>query len=272
MKRLVIALCVPLLAPAQSVSASTSHEAAPMMAPAQKPLTESDLQDERLAPQRQESAEDILKRFRASYGSNMPRVAVFWNRAFDDQVSDWSSNSRSVVSARGTLKGEIPDGKVNLQGASQAAAQAEYRSNRNRGAASPAFELQSGLVSQLTEAGVTVVDRDAIMRITDNALETGDFSRLSPDQRRLEMRALAEHADMLMVFNRLTSRAFEIEVLDVSSGAIKVMLSSNGVPPEKQKAYQWKATDHGFQKIEQTVTLSEIGEELALQTLAKVTR
>lgn len=270
MKRLAIALCVPLLAPALGVAASTSHEAAPMMAPAQKPLIENDLQKELFAPQRQESAESILNRFRASFGSNKPRVAVFWNRAFDDQVSDWNSNSRSVVSARGTLTGEIPDGKVDLQGASQAAAQAEYRSNRNRAAASPAFELQSGLVSQLTEAGVTVVDRDAIMRITDNALETGDFSRLSPDQRRLEMRALAEHADMLMIFNRLTERAFDIEVLDVNSGAIKAMLSSNGVPPEKQKAHQWKATDHGFQKIEQTVTLSEIGEELALQTLAKV--
>lgn len=272
MKRLVMALCVPLLVPALSVAASTSHEAAPMMAPAQKPLTESDLQEEPFAPQRQESADIIIKRFRTSFGSNMPRVAVFWNRAFDDQISDWSSNRRSVVSARGTLAGEIPDGKINLQGTSQAATQAEYRSNRDRRSNRPAFELQSGLVSQLKEAGVTVVNRDAIMRITDNTLETGDFSRLSPDQRRLEMRALGEHADMLMVFKRLTARRFEIQVLDVSSGAIKAMLSSNGVPPEKQQAYQWKATDHGFQKIEQTVTLSEIGEELALQTLAKVSR
>ena len=54
------------------------------------------------------------------------------------------------------------------------------------------------------------------MRITDNALETGEFSRLSPDQRRLEMRALGEHADMLLVFRELTSDQFQVEVLDVS--------------------------------------------------------
>ena len=136
--------------------------------------------------------------------------------------------------------------------------------------AGPAFELQRGLVSQMVEAGVTVVDRAAIMRITDNALETGEFSRLSPDQRRLEMRALGEHADMLLVFRELTSDQFQVEVLDVRNGSIRVMLSSNGVPPEKAGSNQWKATDRGFQKVEQTVTLDEIGRELALQTLAKL--
>lgn len=270
MKHLAIVFCA--LAPGLSLAASQSHEAAPMMAPAQKPLTDSDLQNERSVPQRLESEEAILDRFRAAFDGNTPRVAVFWNRAFDDQVSDWRSSTRGVVSARGSLKGNVPDGNVDLQGQSQIAAQGEYRSNRTTGPASPAFELQSGLVSQLTEAGVTVVDRNAIMRITDNALETGDFSRLSPDQRRLEMRALGEHADMLLVFRRIADDRFEIEVLDVHSGSIRAMLSSNGVPPEKNKARQWKATDHGFQKVEHTFTLDEIGGELALQTLASVAR
>jgi hypothetical protein len=175
-----------------------------------------------------------------------------------------------VVSTRASLNGEIPDGNVNLQAQGQAAAQGEYRSNRQTGPAGPAFELQSGLVSQMVEAGVTVVDRAAIMRITDNALETGEFSRLSPDQRRLEMRALGEHADMLLVFRKLASDRFEVQVLDVRDGSIRVMLSSNGVPPEKAGSRQWKATDRGFQKVEQTITLDEIGRELALQTLAKL--
>jgi len=270
MKHLAIVFCA--LVPGLSLAASQSHEAAPMMAPAQKPLTDNDLQNERSEPQRQESASAILDRFRAAFDGNMPRVAVFWNRAFDDQVSDWRSNTRGVLSARGSLNGSVPDGNVDLQGQSQVAAQGEYRSNPTAGPASPAFELQSGLVSQLTKAGVTVVDRNAIMRITDNALETGDFSRLSPDQRRLEMRALGEHADMLLVFRRLADDRFEIEVLDVHNGSVRAMLSSNGVPPEKAKARQWKATDHGFQKVEQTVTLNEIGGELALQTLASVAR
>lgn len=270
MKRLALALCVPLLAPGFGLAASQTHEAAPMMAPVQKPLTDEDLKEDRSAPQRTESADAIISRFKAAFGNQPPRMAVFWNRAFDDQVSDWSSNTRGVVSTRGSLNGEVPDGNLNLQAQGQMAAQGEYRPNRRASSGGPAFELQTGLVSQMIEAGVTVVDRDAILRITDNALETGDFSRLSPDQRRLEMRALGEHADMLLVFRKLAHDKFELEVLDVRDGRIRAMLSSNGVPPEKDKARQWKATDHGFQKVEQTVTLDEIGQELALQTLARL--
>ncbi|WP_203299331.1 hypothetical protein [Marinobacter sediminum] len=272
MRRLAWMLCMPLLASGYSLTASQSHEAAPMMAPAQKSLTDNDLTNDRSAPQRSESAEVIIKRFRAAYGNETPRVAVFWNRAFDDQVSDWSSNARGVVSTRGSLNGEVPDGNVDLQGHGQMAAQAEYRPNRRSGPAEPAFQLQSGLVSQLTEAGVSVVARDAIMRITDNTLENGDFSRLSPDQRRLEMRALGEHADMLLVIRKLARDSFEVEVIDVQNGNIRAMLSSNGVPPEQDQTRQWKATSKGFQRIEQTFTLNEIGQELALQTLAKLGR
>lgn len=270
MKRLALALCVPLLAPGFSLAASQPHEAAPMMVPAQKPLTDEDLRDDRSAPQRTESADTIITRFKAAFGDQAPRVAVFWNRTFNDQVSDWSSNTRGVVSTRGALTGEIPDGDVNLKAQGQMAAQSEYRPNRGTGPAGPAFELQSGLVSQMVEAGVTVVDRAAIMRITDNALETGDFSRLSPDQRRLEMRALGAHADMLLMFRKLARDTFEVEVLNVRDGSIRAMLNSNGVPPEKSERRQWKATDQGFQRVEQTVTLDEIGRELALQTLARL--
>ena len=124
MKHLAIVFCA--LVPGLSLAASQSHEAAPMMAPAQKPLTDSDLKNERSAPQRQESEDAILDRFRAAFDGSMPRVAVFWNRAFDDQVSDWRSNTRGVLSARGSLNGSVPDGNVDLQGQSQVAAQGEY--------------------------------------------------------------------------------------------------------------------------------------------------
>ena len=158
MKRFALALCVPLLAPGFALAAGQTHEAAPMMAPAQKPLTDEDLKEDRAAAQRTESADVIIARFKGAFGDQPPRMAVFWNRAFDDQVSDWSSNTRGVVSTRGSLNGEVPDGNVNLQAQGQAAAQGEYRSNRQKGPAGPAFDLQSGLVSQMVEAGVTVVD------------------------------------------------------------------------------------------------------------------
>ncbi len=267
MRRILIALLTTGLLPL-NVQAANDHAAAPMKASPQKPLTGDDLRNEANASQRTESAEAIVQRFRNGKGSENPRMAIFWNRAFNDQVSDWASQRRVVVSGQGSLKGEIPDGDVSLEGQSKAAAQVETRSGRRSAPLAPAFDLQSGFVSQLTRAGVTVVDRDAIMRITDNALENGEFSRLSPDQARLEMRALDQHADYLMVLSQVSGNKFNIRILDVRDGSVQAMVSSNGVPPQTDDDRRWIATDGGFEKREQQVSLRDVGQELALQALA----
>ncbi len=269
MKRfLVIAIAASLFPFA--AQAANDHAVAPMKATPQKPLTEDDLSNEANASQRSESADSILDRFQQGLGQNAPRMAIFWNREFSDQVSDWASRHRMMVSGEGSLSGEIPEGDVNLDGKSRTAAQAETRSARRSGSVAPAFDLQSGFVSQLTQAGVTVVDRDAIMRITDNALENGEFSRLSPDQARLEMRALEQHEDYLMVLSQIDAEQFQIRILDINSGAVQAMVSSNGVPPKTDEDRRWIATDNGFEKREKRVSLKDVGQELALQILASL--
>lgn len=269
MKRLLVAAITASLLPLAAQAAS-DHAAAPMKAAPQKPLTADDLKNEANASQRSESADSILERFQRGMGQNNPRMAVFWNREFNDQVSDWASRRRVVVSGEGSLRGEIPEGDVNLDGESRAAAQVETRSARRLEPAAPAFDLQSGFVAQFTRAGVTVVDRDAIMRITDNALENGEFSRLSPDQARLEMRALDQHADYLMVLSQVSTDEFQIRILDIKDGSIQAMVSSNGVPPETDEDRRWVATDSGFEKRERRVSLNDVGQELALQALAEL--
>lgn len=269
MRRFLIALFAASLLPL-TAQAANDHAAAPMKASPRKPLTEDDLRGEANASRRTESAETIVQRFRNGKGKENPRIAVFWNRTFNDRVSDWASQRRVVVSGQGSLKGEIPDGDINLEGQSNTAAQVETRSGRRSAAMAPAFDLQSGFVSQLTRAGVSIVDRDAIMRITDNALEDGEFSRLSPDQARLEMRALDQHADYLMVLSQVSGNEFNIRVLDVDDGSVQAMVSSNGVPPETDEDRHWIATDGGFEKRERQVSLRDVGQELALQTLANL--
>lgn len=269
MKRLIVAAITASLLPL-AAQATKDHAAAPMKASPQKPLTEDDLINEANASQRSESAQQILQRFRNGIGQNNPRMAVFWNRDFNDQVSDWASRRRVVVSGAGSLRGEVPEGDLNLDGESRAAIQAETRSGRRSDASAPAFDLQSGFITQLVRAGVTVVDRDAIMRITDNTLEDGKFERLSPDQARLEMRALDQHADYLMVLSQVASDEFQIRILDIKTGSIQAMISSNGVPPETDEDRRWVATDKGFEKREKSVSLKDVGQELALQTLAEL--
>ena len=108
------------------------------------------------------------------------------------------------------------------------------------------------------------------MRITDNALEDGTFERLSPDQARLEMRALDQHADYLVVLSEVAEDDFQIRVLNVKDGAVTAMVSSNGMPPETEEDRRWVATEGGFEKRERRVSMRDVGKELALQTLAEL--
>lgn len=269
MKQLLVAAITAGLLPLAAQAAS-DHAAAPMKAAPQKPLTADDLKNEANASRRSESADGILERFQQGMGQSNPRMAIFWNREFNDQVSDWASRRRIVVSGTGSLRGEVPDGDLNLDGESRTAVQSETRSGRHSAAAAPAFDLQTGFINQLTRAGVAVIDRDAIMRITDNTLEDGTFERLSPDQARLEMRALDQHADYLMVLSQVASDEFRIRILDVENGSIQAMVSSNGVPPETDGDRRWIATDNGFEKREKRVSMGDVGQELALQVLAEL--
>ncbi|HAB09025.1 MAG TPA: hypothetical protein DCE38_11290, partial [Alcanivorax sp.] len=105
---------------------------------------------------------------------------------------------RATVGVRGEFEASGPDGDSQGNAQGQATAQNEYRDGERPTDNRAAHELQSGLITTFRSAGASVVDRALAARLTDNALEDGSFSRLSPDNARLRMRALAEHADFVM--------------------------------------------------------------------------
>ena len=255
---------------ASPVWAAGDHPAMPMMAEPNRPLTADDLAAQDKQPLRTRSRDDILQDFRAQ-PSAPPRMAVFWNRQFGDQVSDWVSSYRETASAQGTIQGQVPEGAVNLDARGRATTQAETR-GRREAVREPVVELQAGFIQQLTEAGVTVIDRAAMMRITDNQLEDGQFDRLSPDQARLEMRALAAHADLLVELQQPRAEHFVLRVIDVNTGAIRTVMTSNGIPPQQDQRRQWQTTDRGFARYKPAAAPEETGQELALQLLERITR
>lgn len=250
--------------------AQQDHAPAPMMAPAQDVLTSQDRAAEQQTSGRTRSAEAILAAFTDRFGDAPPAMAVYWNRAFGERVSDWASTRRSVVVGRESVRSDGPEGPAQRETDLSVAAQSETRAARGAtGPARLAFALEAGFVERLRGAGIRVLDRRAIMRITDNALEDGSFSRLSPDRARLEMRSLAEHADFLVELRRDGTGRFRVTVLSVTDGSVQALFSSNGVPPEEDGAApRWITTDAGFERRERTVSLDAIGAELALLTLA----
>lgn len=267
MRQSILAIATTCLI-APSTFAATDHAETPMMAAPVKPVTSEDRRIEAEAGERSEPSDAIIARFRQAYPASQPlSAAIFWNRKFNGQVSDWMSSRRSVVISAGSLTGKIPDGDVTLQGEGTAAAQVEYRSAHANSGQAPAFEIQAGFIRQLQQAGARPMDRNALMRLTDNALEDGTFSRLSPDNSRLEMHALAKHADLMIQLEGSGVSGYRITVIDIKSGEIRTMVSASGLPPESEHPGRWVTSSTGFEKQREPITLEDVGQELALQTL-----
>jgi len=268
-------LLVAGLVSAAPLSAEQSHPAAPMAAPATSVLSERAFEEGNEPVFRTRTAEQIIAAFTAQHPETGPRIAVFWNDALPSRVSDWHGRSRSAVAGSGEVQGQMEGNPVELRGQSHVSAQSEqrggYREQRDSGLATA---LQGGLISTLREARATVVDQAMAQRITDNALEDGTFNRLSPDQLRLQMRALGEHADYVL---ELTARAsvsdyerYQIRVLSVSDASVLATFTTSGQPPKDERESVWVAAPGGYERRERPVPINRIGRELALQSMDRM--
>lgn len=269
------ALALTLGVLALPVSADDDHEAAPMMAPAKAPVSEAEFEKGNGPEGRDASAEKILDRFRSSYaGEDQPRFAVFWNRELPDRVSDWRSNHRVVLGISGEASGTEEGEPTDIKGKGSISSQAEYRASRDDYDNDTAFALQNGVINTFREAGAQVVDQALAQRITDNKLEDGTFSRLSPDQARLQMRALSEHADYVLELNLSPDfeddEQYQVRVLSVDDASVLATFATRGQPPESERDSEWVTTDSGYEKRERPVSMAEVGRELALETMEKM--
>jgi hypothetical protein len=271
-------LLAALLAAGPALAAD-DHDAAPMMAPADAPMTQEAFDEANEEDDaRTASPEDILARFQAAFeGNDNPRMAVFWNSELPSRVSDWRSNRRAVLGISGEAEGTEEGQPTDMEGKVAISAQAEYRNDQARKQAEEtAFALQSGLIETFRQGEATVIDQAMAQRLTDNELEDGTFSRLSPDQLRLQMRALSKHADYVLELTTAPDfeeeETYRVRVLSVDNASVVAMFESKGQPPEDEREEKWVATDSGYQKKERPVSLKEVGRELALQTMERMAK
>lgn len=267
------ALIAPWLLPAL---AAADHAAAPMMAPARAPMSEARFNELAEVQGRSLPAETIITRFKVRHAQS-PRFAVFWNRELPTRVSDWHGDLRSSVEGSASVSGEFDDKAVDLQGRSRGAAQVERRGGQpaDAGSGTMAFDLQAGLATAFAEAGARIIEQSLAMRLTDNALEDGSFSRLSPDQARLQMRALAEHADYVLELRADAlgdDPVYRVRILSVKDASVVAAFSSSGRPPESEQAKVWVVGEGGYTRRDRPQTADAVGRELALHAMEQLSR
>lgn len=190
---------------------------------------------------------DMVANFASAYARNgKPKLALFWNRQLSDTLNEWYSDTRIVnrTDNNSAMSGEL---NLNQSGSTQNTTAIERRvTDPRRVSTSESFEweFQDGFLAPFLEAGVTVLDRAAIMRLTG-------VDMAGSGERTVETRALQGKADYLMEVlvapNQRSTVGYELRarILDVKTGAIVAMVNSKSLKewnPEKRVL----ATDRGF--------------------------
>ncbi len=264
-----------------------------------------------LAPQPEDDprvvAQDTIDRFASLYaGQGRPRMAIFWNRGFSDRLSQWFSVRRKVVTATKETTGRDtraqggggvniqvgegttgPDagagerGDVDLREEARIVGEVQHlRTERHSTAMSGArlWQFQDDFLGPLMDAGVRVVDRDTVMRLT--AADQRD--QRDPNLQHVETDALRGYADMLVeVLLQGTSKGpvFRVAVKQIEDGR----LVANVVSPRRDREDydeeaefgigKYDATRWGFMEDEEAKrVLSKYAHKLAINVMESLIR
>lgn len=229
-----------------------------------------------------------------------PRLALYWNRQLSEALSDWYADTRVVSDRQShtTMEGDIA---LERSSHSRNTLEVQRRvpdSRRGELPESFEWEFQDAFLAPFLDAGATVIDRGAMMRLAAaEAPAAGDNT--------VEVRGLHGKADYLLEIlvapNWRSSTGYELRtrIIDVRSGAILAMVNAKGLPewnpdkPVRATAHGFvdprdaeeaedsfgplggdrvRATDHGFVSREKPPKLPAIARNLAVNTMAGMMR
>ena len=243
------ALALPAAALAQAGSAVPPYQPPEKVAPPARTQPGDD--DAFSRPQREDpfrAQQDTIAAFAGAYqGSGRPRLAFYWNRQLNDTLNQWYSDTRIVNTTRsdGSIGGDI---NVSQSNSSQNTIEVQRRNPDERRRPQPVetweWEFQDGFLGPFLQAGATVLDRSAIIRITGADLGKADDLTI-------ETKALQGMADLLVEVlvtpssQATTGYELRARILDVRTGRIVAYVSSRSLR-EWQGPREAIASSHGI--------------------------
>ncbi len=240
-----------------------------------------------------------IERFRKSYNAKgKPRMAVFLNRELSDEVREWRTNERDIISTNLPQKEvriykdskvvvvertdeESARGKAGDRGVS-VYSQEYIPLSTNRASSDELWmwKFEDGFLQPFLQAGARIVDRATIMRLA--AAESGQQGNTySPiTVKKVEIDALKDKADIFMEI--LISRApsaphgyeFKATAKEVSTGILLANVTSLRWDYKKREDKEIVATSRGYE-IRKDMTFPSVGElsrDLALDLMSSVVR
>ncbi len=226
--------------------------------------------------------------FQASYQrAGKPKIALFWNRHFSDQLSEWQANYRTTVESEAGLQWQQGDKPENSGSAtvntSTAAANQSRRYDSSRGSRpNSEFGFSSAFSRYLLANTVRIVDRQSIVRLADRQATSPLNGRATNnDFQKVETDSLLGFADYLaeIIFvpdnDAPLNKSFQVTVKSVKTGELIAMFETTGKPASTLPARkQYRATSRGFEVATDNneLTPEQAGTQVATELLLALDR
>lgn len=253
-----------------------------------------------------DSSGSIINQFQNVYSAKKsPRIAIFLNRELSDEVQEWNTPSRLVVSGKmkysregisgesgnlsidnqGTQSGSrVEGGKVKAEGESGAFYEQAHNDLEERGLPPEnwIWQFEDSFLRKFLEAKAFIVDRATIMRLAAAKNSKQDDPHNLVSVKNIEIDALKEKADIFMEVlvhknpDSPVGYEFRVAVKEVSTGRLLANVSSlEWKQKELDKLFEkkFKATEHGYVKIEEGgfPELDKVANLLALDVMKALT-
>lgn len=227
-----------------------------------------------------------------------PRIAVLFNRSFDDHITEWESSRRVAFSSDENMKAAFVDDSGQT---SKAYAPAGNFSQENVGKAKASvnnsgwtavqhkvnnvdprqlsWKFQDGFIEPWLDAGVNLIDRATIVRLTAAKHQNTD----GLNTKTVETDALKGYADIFVevlvddFFENKGFYRFRVTAKDIDTGSLlanTVMEYPNG-SMQANHSQQYEATANGFQPASNAPVFTdafEAGKILATNVMNDMSR
>lgn len=236
----------------------------------------------------------ILSEFKYVYTKvSEPKMVIFWNRKFDDQLSQWQPLSRNTrveelsVSGQARLKSDDDvlnqDVDVAAQSVSSQYSQVKINEQQRFGFnESDSFDFASGFISTFLTVPAKLINRETIMRLMQRQNAKQGNTEVISDYQKVETDSLTGYADYFIEvlmspdFTDETLWSFMVSVKSVSDGSLVAMFKTSAMgSSDKILKEHWVGTSEGYQKVIDKTHVSspnQLGEQLAYETMQALTK
>lgn len=230
----------------------------------------------------------LVARFGGAWrDAGQPRIAVLWERAFDDRLSEFQTDFRLTASENRWRAEDVEEDGHDGRSEARATAETMLRMEIARDEAGRPSQLseadrlrmEAGFSRAFLEAGATLVDRAAAMRILHAERAAGDPPRRIDDRQQVETEALRAHADMILEIAAASDTggaAFRISAIDLRTGALAARLfaAADALSWQGADKGEWRAVRGGYTRVREGdhADFEEKGRVLALRAMEELLR